>query len=480
MLRTFFLISFGLFFSLCTFSQEVSLNKFLSDSSLVHASVSFCITEAETGFVVKEYNSRKSLIPASILKLVTSAVALELLGPRYTFKTTIGYTGSLNKRTGKLEGNIIIKGEGDPALGSEYFSDNYGDFINTWVQEIKNMGIRKIVGRVITDDSYYDFQPVPSKWLWEDIGNYYGAGAYGLSVFDNTYQTHFKTSSDSSLPVINKISPTPFKYQLSNQLFAAGKSDEGYVFTAPYGTKGWITGTIPPEQEDFVLKASITDPPRLIAKIVSDKLEASGISISKNPTTIRLEHTTVHGDIIPIAETISPTLTEIIAVLNHESVNLFAEHLIKELGKQYKDTGSTASGIVVVKEFLQNAGINTDGIFIEDGSGLSALNSINTSAMVKLLNYMECKGKYFPDYYASLPDAGKNGTLKSYFKDPVFDSNLKAKSGSMTRVRSFAGYFTTESGKKLTFSIIVNNFTGPARNLINGIEEILRETILNN
>ena len=119
-------------------------------------------------------------------------------------------------------------------------------------------------------------------------------------------------------------------------------------------------------------------------------------------------------------------------------------------------------------------------MFIEDGSGLSPLDAINTQELVRLLNYMENKGKYFPEYYASLPDAGKNGTLKNYFKDPVFDSNLKAKSGSMTRVRSYAGYFTAKSGKKMTFSIIVNNYTGPSKNIITGIEEIIKEVLLNN
>jgi D-alanyl-D-alanine carboxypeptidase/D-alanyl-D-alanine-endopeptidase (penicillin-binding protein 4) len=119
-------------------------------------------------------------------------------------------------------------------------------------------------------------------------------------------------------------------------------------------------------------------------------------------------------------------------------------------------------------------------MFIEDGSGLSPLNAINTRELVRLLVYMKNKGKYFSEYYSSLPDAGKNGTLKNYFKDPVFDSRLKAKSGSMTRVRSFAGYFTTVSGKEMAFSIIINNYSGPSKKIIAEIEENIKELISNN
>jgi D-alanyl-D-alanine carboxypeptidase/D-alanyl-D-alanine-endopeptidase (penicillin-binding protein 4) len=445
---------------------------------MMHASVSLCVRDAESGKEVLDYSSGKSLIPASVMKLITSAAALELLGPEYTFKTVIGYTGKINRRSGKLSGNIVIKGGGDPALGSNYFPDHYKDFLNNWIADIRKLGIRSITGRVITDDSYYDYQPVPAKWLWEDAGNYYGAGAYGLSVFDNSYDIHFKTLSDSSRLVITKIIPEECRYEFANWLVAAGTSDEGYVFAAPYSTKGWLAGTIPANMDDFILKASITDPPCLIAKMVNDKLEEAGIHIAEDPTTVRLLKQNLTEGIIPVTETISPTLSEIIIVLNHESVNLYAEHLIKELGKKYRNKGSTDAGVGVIHEFLNNAGIKTEGMFIEDGSGLSPLNAINAGELVSLLEYMKSHGKYFSEYFASLPDGGKEGTLKTCFLDPVFSSSLKAKSGSMTRVRSYAGYFTTQSGKNMIFSIIVNNFTGPSKNIISGIENIIKEVIL--
>jgi serine-type D-Ala-D-Ala carboxypeptidase/endopeptidase (penicillin-binding protein 4) len=466
------------FISLCSFSQKSTIDTFLSDSSLIHASVSICISDADNGAIIKEYNSGISLIPASVMKLITSAAALEILGPDYTFKTTVGYSGSINKRSGKLTGNIVIRGGGDPALGSKYFSGHYQDFLSSWITEIKKLGINKVEGRIISDDSYYDYLAVPAKWLWEDTGNYYGAGVYGLSVFDNTYEIHFKTSADSTLPVIREIIPKECKYDLKNWLIANGTTDKGNVFAAPYSKNGWMAGSIPSDKEDFILKASITDPPLLLAKIFNDKLVKSGITISEEPTTTRLKQNCISEPIVTITEIQSPPLSDIIKVLNHESINLYAETLVKELGKKYKNEGSTSAGVDVVFDFLHNAGIKTDGLFIQDGSGLSPLNAICTRDLVSLLIYMKRTGKYFKEYYASLPYAGKEGTLKGWFMDPAFDSNLKAKSGSMARVRNYAGYFSTASGKNIVFSIIVNNYTGPSKNIISGIENILKEITL--
>jgi len=135
-------------------------------------------------------------------------------------------------------------------------------------------------------------------------------------------------------------------------------------------------------------------------------------------------------------------------------------------------------GIKVIMQFLGDAGVDTTGFFIEDGSGLSARNAVNAEGIAKLLIYMKNNGKNFNDYLFSLPEAGKSGTLSQYFTDPVFKSNLKAKSGSMTRVRCYSGYFTSKSGKEMVFSILVNNFQGTSINVIKHIEETLKEVIL--
>ncbi|MBK7713161.1 MAG: D-alanyl-D-alanine carboxypeptidase/D-alanyl-D-alanine-endopeptidase [Bacteroidales bacterium] len=460
------------------FSQERAIQKFISDSSMMHASVSLCIKDSENGEIVSEFNKGTSLIPASVMKLITSGAALELLGPQHTFRTIIGYTGTLNRRTGRLSGDIVIKGGGDPALGSEYFRDHYADFIDRWVSSIKTIGIKRIDGRIITDDSYYDYFPVSDKWQWEDLGNYYGAGVYGLSVFDNTVEIHLSTSSDNTTPVILRINPGGYNYNFLNSLITSGSTDEGYVLAAPYSTSGWLKGSVPAGEEDFILKGSMSDPPLFIAGLLNEKLKDSGIKIKERPTTVRLEGRNVSLNPEIISELESPPLSDIIEVLNHESVNLFAETLLKELGKRFRGNGSADSGLVVISDFLRNTGIQVDGMYIGDGSGLSPRTAINSEALTDFLSFMKNKGEYFPIYFNSLPEAGKEGTLKAYFRDVAFESRMRAKSGSMGRVRCYAGYIRANSGRNIVFTSLVNTFSGSSQHVISGIEEIIRDIIL--
>ncbi|MBW6502169.1 MAG: D-alanyl-D-alanine carboxypeptidase/D-alanyl-D-alanine-endopeptidase [Bacteroidales bacterium] len=461
-------------------SQDEALEVFLSDPALVQASVSICIKDAVSGMRVLDYGSRKSMNPASVLKLFTSAAALELLGPDHTFTTGLGYSGKFNRNSGTLKGNIVIRGGGDPALGSGRFADHYGDFMSRWADALSDIGIKQIKGRVITDDTYFDYLPVPAKWLWEDIGNYYGAGAFGLSVFENTYEIRLRTSSGSATPLITGIFPEECRHLSDNRLVAEGNTDKGYVFAAPYSVNGWMAGRVPENRDDFVLKASIPDPPRLVAEITDKKLREKGIRIEGTPISTRQMVVFNEREITPVDSVVSPALSEIARFLNHESINMYAEHLLKELGKVFLDTGTTTAGIEVVMQFLSASGVNTDGMFIEDGSGLSPLNAIRCEEMVNLLIHMRTEGKYFSEFYSSLPVAGQEGTVAKYFRDPVFDSNLRAKSGSMTRVRSYAGYFTALSGKEMTFCIMVNNFTGSSQRVVTLIEALLKQIILNN
>jgi D-alanyl-D-alanine carboxypeptidase/D-alanyl-D-alanine-endopeptidase (penicillin-binding protein 4) len=277
MMTRFSVISFILSISISLNGQQSKITEFLSDSSLVHSSVSLCIINADSGNVVYQYNPDKSLTQASILKLVTTAASLELLGKDYKFKTEIGYSGLIKRGNSTLLGDIIVKGGGDPALGSENFNETYNGFIDKWILDIKTMGIRRIKGSVIVDDSNYDYEPVPSGWGWDDIGNYYGAGAYGLSISDNTLKIHFKTAGKGTKAEITKIYPEDPGIKFTNYLISSGTGDNGYIYSAPYSGKGWISGTITENSDDFILNGSIPDPPLYFAKTLNKKLKEAGI-----------------------------------------------------------------------------------------------------------------------------------------------------------------------------------------------------------
>jgi D-alanyl-D-alanine carboxypeptidase/D-alanyl-D-alanine-endopeptidase (penicillin-binding protein 4) len=465
-----------LLISIITTGQQRALEQMLSDSTMQHASVSLYIINAGTGEPVIEHDASRSFSQASVMKLVTTAAAVEMLGPDHTFTTTIGYSGLLKK--GVLNGNIIIKGGGDPTLGSERFAEHYKGFIDMWSEEIRKAGIKKINGRIITDDSYYDYNPVPPNWNWEDMGNYYGAGVYGLSIFDNTLKIHFTTGDSGSVPVITSFDPVNPGTVYANHLKALGSSDQGYVYSSPYNHYGWIRGEIPPNRSDFILKASLSDPPLLAARLLTDRLKTAGVKISGEPSTSRVLQELRGVGFTTITSTTSPPLSAIMEVLNHESVNLYAENFLKELGKVIGGDGSTRAGIKVVKDFLDSLGVETKGMFIEDGSGLSPQDAVNSRGLVSLLYQMKKKGNYFTEYFNSLPEAGKSGTLKNVFKDPLFEGVMRAKSGTILRVKSYAGYIRAKSGNELIFSIIINNYTGSSSRLISHIADILKEAIL--
>jgi D-alanyl-D-alanine carboxypeptidase/D-alanyl-D-alanine-endopeptidase (penicillin-binding protein 4) len=198
---------------------------------------------------------------------------------------------------------------------------------------------------------------VPSKWVWEDIGNYYGAGVYGLSLFDNTLALHFKTGPEGSTPEITGYSPDICLPELVNRLSSYGNSDRGYVFAAPYGNYGWMTGTIPANRDDFVLKASITDPPMLIASLFDLLLDSAGIEVRQDPSTCRIENTAA-GEMVLIAEVESPTL-------NHwqsfciMKASTSTQSISQRTWPSFKGRGTTLSGIEVIYSFLTEAGVDT-------------------------------------------------------------------------------------------------------------------------
>ena len=177
-------------------AQQTDVNAFFPDSIFGGASITLTVAELATGEVLCSIDPNRTLTPASVQKLVSTSAALEILGPDYRFHTVIGYKGQLNRRGNVLTGDIIIKGGGDPALGSDRFAEHYGNIIETIATAIENSGINRINGRIIADETIYDLSPASTRWSWGDLGNYYGAGPYGLSVFDNTMRIHMKTRSE--------------------------------------------------------------------------------------------------------------------------------------------------------------------------------------------------------------------------------------------------------------------------------------------
>ncbi len=438
-------------------------------SGLENASIGIAVSDNQTSEKLIESKPQLSLAPASILKTITTATALEVFGSDFRFQTILSYSGMVRNDT--LFGDLQIIGGGDPTLGSKYFPDSK-PFLEEWVKALQDKHIKVISGSLILDATIYESQMIPNTWIWEDIGNYYGAGASGISVYDNLYEIYLKSESEAEKPSqIIRIVPQIPNLELTNEVLSSDlNSDQAYVFGSPEDNKRVVRGTIPKNRSDFVVKASVPSPAALLANEFRKKISGNGISFS-GATKYEKVKTEPSNQLSVIQ---SPPLRDIIKVTNHESVNLFAEHFLKHLAFQKSGFGTIEDGCKFVIQFWKDKGLNMSGFFMNDGSGLSRFNAITASQIVSVLNYMKTKSAYTADFYQSLPAAG-DGTLSKFSQQDFPNECLRAKSGSMTRVRSYAGYLTTISGRQLSFAIMLNNFSLSLKEASKKIEELLVE-----
>ncbi|UWX61570.1 D-alanyl-D-alanine carboxypeptidase/D-alanyl-D-alanine-endopeptidase [Chryseobacterium oranimense] len=414
--------------------------KDLMDSSgAVSSGLSFYVTD-DNGTFIYEYGGNKGLSTASTQKIFTAAAALETLGKNYTYKTTAGYSGTLS--AGTLNGDFVISSNGDPTLGSwRYDAYKPENFKSKLVEALKKSGIVKISGNLVIDDSYFDHQTIPGGWPWDDLGNYYGAGVWGINWRENQFDIN-----------INGTEFKGFSYPLENvkwlnDLKAGGSSDQSLIFTAPHSNVALINGTLP-AGKTVTVSGAVPNPPVQLGTEVKQWLKESGIEISGQVITssqLELEEKQAPGAAKNIILTYeSPTLDKIIYWFLRKSVNMYGETLIKTLGKEKKGNPSFKSGVGYLKEFWKSKGINPNMINFADGSGLSPQNYVAAKAEVQALLYAR-KQPWFDVYYDGFPTQ---------------DNGMKMKSGTMRDTKSFAGYHTSKEGKKYVFSIIINNYQG--------------------
>jgi D-alanyl-D-alanine carboxypeptidase/D-alanyl-D-alanine-endopeptidase (penicillin-binding protein 4) len=455
--------------------QQNVMDTILADTTLTGTSYSFYFADASTGEILFGYDADRNLASASVMKLYPTSAALLLLGPDYRYTTAVFLSGKFNKRKGVLEGDVIIKGGGDPALGSEYFPEHYGDVTGQWVAALAAAGVKRVRGRVAAAESIYEFNPTPAGWSWGDLGQYYGAGVYDINFNDNKYNVYITGQSEGMPALIDSTEEYGRDIHLTNYLTSSGRSDNGYVYNPPYSTRAWVSGSVPADSS-FALKASIPDPPYTLVRKLDAEMRAAGIRIDEKASPERAAFDS--GSAIPVSVTLSPTIAEIVKVTNHESVNMYAEALRKHLGYMLMGEGSFRAGAMVIRNFLDSIGCEPYEAVILDGSGLSSNNNISALMTVRLLVHMYNSSCSEP-FIASLPEGAVSGTMKNYFRDELFKGRVVAKTGTINSAKSFAGYVTTNSGRKVAFTMFCNGFTVSSRRMTDNMEKIVREIILN-
>lgn len=469
----FFQIYFFILISLNGLSQNNfggAVDNLLRHPDYKNASIGIHVQDLDNGKTLFDLNSEKLLIPASTMKLITTASALEILGSDYQFETKLGYLGTKPKNN-LLKGDLVVVGGGDPTLGSEHFNEHYFEFLQTWAQKVKAAGIQTIEGDLILDGSLYDSEKVPRTWIWEDMGNYYGAGANALTIYDNLFRITFNSPRKAGKQTkIISMYPGVEGIDIKNEVLSADNNrDLAYVFGGPLDKKRIVRGTIPRNRNAFTIKAAIHHPEEILAKEFIKALAVEGIFISGS-----VKYECVNkNDFETLYIQRSPELGEIIKTLNYKSINLFAEHLVRQIAAEENGTGNRETAIEIIKGHWQSKGISTEDIFIEDGSGLSHFNAVSPKFFTELL-YNMYSGDNKKVFINSLPSAGK-GTMSSFNTQLFPGETLKAKSGSMTRVRCYAGYLKLSSGKTVAFSLMANHFSGSHSQLRSEIEKLLFE-----
>jgi D-alanyl-D-alanine carboxypeptidase/D-alanyl-D-alanine-endopeptidase (penicillin-binding protein 4) len=440
---------------------QAAVNRLQADSQCRYASISLTVLDVNTGQEVFSANPSMGLAPASTLKTITTITAFNVLGADFKYQTTFGYSGSITD--GTLNGDIIIRGSGDPTLGSwRYESSKEERILSLMVDAIRKAGIKKINGRIIGDDSIFGSQSIPDGWIYQDMGNYYGAGTSGLCWRENLYDVKLHTGEVGTPITVSRTVPTmpylTFKSELLNA--PAHTGDQSYAYLPLNGNLVYLRGIYAEDQTKKSIALALPDPSYDAAFRLVDTLKRLGISISgaaESTSTL-----TAKGESTPIASqnilTISsPELSKIIYWTNQKSINLYAEQLLKTIAWKAGKQPSTANGVRVLQDFWKQRGIDPNSLNVFDGSGLSPADRVTTRTMATVL-LSAINAPWYHDFYESLP----------------IYNDIHMKSGSINNVLNYAGY-QTHDGKQLCFSIMVNNYNGSGKEIKSKIFRVLDE-----
>lgn len=462
------------------------VKQLLSAPYMKGATFSIVVKDVQDGKVLYSYDADRLMSPASVLKTVATATALEMLGEDFRFETSLEYDGTIEE--GVLNGNLYIKGGGDPSLGSSHFAANKNTyrpaqnrFIPEWIAALRKAGIRKINGAVVSDERIFDTEGASIKWLREDMGNYYAPGSYGLSVFDNMYKLSLKTGAPGSRPVVTGTDPDLPTLHFINYLKAAPvSSDSAYIIGAPLSDERYLYGVLPANRESYTLKGDISDPALFLARYLAAALEREGIFVTGEPTCFRIESEAgrwKESKRTTIVTTYSPSLKEIASVTNHVSHNLFADALLKMVGLQYKPgrnevISSFGRGVKVVAGYWKEKGLDVFPLRMNDGSGLAPADKVSADFIADMLVYMASESEAKEAFVASLPQAGVEGSVRNMLKGSRLQGKARLKSGGITGVRSYAGYITKD-GKTYAVAVFSNNYSCSMGQMTKALEKLL-------
>lgn len=445
---------------------RLAIQEVLGRPELAPAQMAIKVASLESGRVLFEENAIKLLHPASVMKTLTIAAALDRLSPDFRFKTSV-YAKSRPDPAGTIKGDLIIYGRGDPSIAARFNNGDYNKGIDDLAQRIVASGVKRVEGDLVGDESYFTGAPLGFGWEWADVQWYGGAEVSALSVNDNSLDLFVKPGGVVGAPCgITTGPPTPLvKFTNRTTTTARGTRREVSVYrplggdvivvggSLPLGDQGWSVGIAAPRPAlifVYMLRASLAERGVMVTgrSRAVDAYERAGVSLETASLT-------------EVASIQSPSLGEIAAQTLKPSQNLYAELILRALGNATRrdpNLTSEEAGLAAVKAFLKEAGVDTRLLVLTDGSGLSRRDLVTADSTLKLLVYMD-RHRFAKAFRDALPIAGIDGTLKNRMKGTVAANNVRAKTGTLPTIASLSGYVTSAAGERLVFSILVNNYT---------------------
>lgn len=441
--------------------------------------------ETLDGQVLYDNNGDKCLTPASNLKLLTTAAALDILGGEYTYDTVVKAVGEIDK-DGVLQGDLVIIGSGDPTLGAWHpEKDKNSDWLlEQWGNKLKEAGIKKINGRIIGDGRCFTEEYISGMWDYEDLPYWYAAGSSGLAMEENCFRIDIIAGENAGDPTSLKIIPdTSYVSFINNSttVEAGGKSNADILWRETEGYVYRVERTIAVDKKVIHERGSVWDGARYAAYLMKESLEKNGIDVSGEAYNIRelpskdplLADKYIQGKVL-IVHT-SPTMKEICFQINNLSHNFFADQVLRTLGMEVKHSGSFESGCDAVKEWFTSKEVpRPETLKMYDGSGLSSGNVIQARQMVEMLRVMKNDSPAGNDFYESLSICGKDGYLKKRMGEEAMAGRVRAKTGYILNARSLSGYIKLADGQEACFSMICNNQAVSSSTVDKAIDNALR------
>jgi D-alanyl-D-alanine carboxypeptidase/D-alanyl-D-alanine-endopeptidase (penicillin-binding protein 4) len=418
------------------------------------------VRSLETGDVLYSRNSRKLLMPASNMKTVTLAAAAERLGWDFSFETQLVADGSVDE--GFLNGDLIVVGHGDPSIDN--WDGDAGRLFAAWAERLKASGIRIVLGRVIGNDNAFDDALPGSGWAWDDLDRSFAAGVGALQFNQNTAQVTIGPGHAESDPALAGLSPDGAGLVLRNLLKTSASGAPASIQSRRLAGSALLElrGAVPLGSDPFVRNVSVYNPTQYFVSALRAGLIANGIEIRGPALDID------DGDSLPdgaagatLITHRSPPLRVLAGTMMKLSQNLYAETILQALG-----------GVVEVRTVLESWGIPAEDLLIADGSGLSRYNLITADALAAILTHVAESDRLREPFEATLPIAGRDGTLELRMRGTAAEGNVRAKTGSFSNARSLAGYVQTADGEPLVFAIIANNFGIPASTIEQVIDSV--------